>query len=103
VYVFEDVTGGYTCCSCPFGERWLNVPSRAQMISHLESHVTAGHKVPAYAMDELRGEMEGIVGRNAASRDAEGAQLRQAQAFDRLESEAASAGRVPFRMLGGEG
>ena len=61
VYVYQDAEGGYTCCFCrlnPHAEQF-NVPTAKLMVTHLEEHRAAGHKVPEYALESLREEPDG--------------------------------------------
>ncbi len=48
------------CCGCKLldGDTAAERRSEAAMISHLEQHRAAGHKVPAYAIERLLKEME---------------------------------------------
>ena len=45
VYIFYNVSGGYTCCACLLKARepfW----STDAIIEHIQAHVAAGHSVP---------------------------------------------------------
>lgn len=66
VYVYEDVSGGFTCCGCslhpdndkdgPGAVKSINVETREDMIIHLKGHIAAGDFVPDRAIERLRGE-----------------------------------------------
>lgn len=54
VYMFPS-GGMFVCCGCVLGdghEVCLPNPEAARL--HLTRHVLAGHKVPAYAFDDLK-------------------------------------------------
>jgi hypothetical protein len=46
VYIFADVSGGYTCCACMLKhkERFWTTDD---IITHVKAHMAAGHDVPA--------------------------------------------------------
>jgi hypothetical protein len=56
VYLYASVHGGFHCCGC----RFLESPDSEVMEtakaawSHLRKHLSAGHKVPKYALDCLK-------------------------------------------------
>lgn len=57
VYVYHDVSGGFTCCGCTLEtERrpYFNVPTRTDMIRHLGEHKEKGDIVPDYALESLK-------------------------------------------------
>lgn len=54
VYVYDDTSGGTTCCACLLSHSRINLATHADMIAHLERHREAGHEVPQYAIDDLR-------------------------------------------------
>lgn len=55
VYVYADVGGYVACCGCALGDKW-DFHSPSEIVEHLQEHVAAGHKVPAYLLDlELYG------------------------------------------------
>jgi hypothetical protein len=63
VYVYLDVDGYLTCCSCrlmperPSGfHEWFKAYNTAAMVAHLDQHRAAGHTVPAATYTELRNE-----------------------------------------------
>lgn len=59
VYVFMDVTGGFTCCCCELvGENRSNFATKGEMVEHLLKHREAGHVVPEYAIESIRNETE---------------------------------------------
>lgn len=51
VYVYADVGGYVACCGCILGDKW-DFHSPAEIVSHLQEHVSVGHKVPADLLDE---------------------------------------------------
>jgi hypothetical protein len=54
VYVYYSVLGGIDCCGCILLGRGAFVArDEAAMITHLNEHVAAGHKVPAKAFERL--------------------------------------------------
>lgn len=53
VYVYEDVSGGWTCCGCRIGENRFNSPTIEGMLLHLVEHKKAGDFVPRYAIESL--------------------------------------------------
>jgi hypothetical protein len=47
VYVFDDTSGGITCCDCRLTPaRRFNAATEAAMIEHLREHRSAGDHVP---------------------------------------------------------
>lgn len=69
VYVYEDVSGGFTCCGCslhpdndkedgPDEVKSINVKTRQEMLAHLDKHVAAGHLVPSRAVERLKREID---------------------------------------------
>jgi hypothetical protein len=53
VYVYDDVSGGTTCCGCALNRGSLNVATHAEMVAHLREHIAAGHLVPDDVIPEL--------------------------------------------------
>lgn len=48
VYVYADASfGGLTCCGC------VNGRTVDQMVTHLEDHIQAGHRVPANLITDI--------------------------------------------------
>ena len=59
VYVFMDVSGGFTCCGCDLvSEPRSNFATKGEMVEHLLAHRAAGHTVPEYAIENIRNETE---------------------------------------------
>lgn len=62
VYVYEDVSGGVTCCGCPLGivgedalfPASYNTSSVKELSEHFEAHKQAGHAIPARLWDNFR-------------------------------------------------
>ena len=60
VYVYED-GAGWECCGCSLStDSITRTDSRSGMIEHLQRHITRGDKVPAEAIEELRGEIQSL-------------------------------------------
>lgn len=60
VYMYESVRGYIECCWCRFdngGDRCPHFYSRADALSHLFKHLSVGHRVPYYAIEELQSEI----------------------------------------------
>jgi hypothetical protein len=53
VYVYDDASGGTTCCACPLNNGSFNVATHAEMVNHLHEHIAAGWKVPDGVIDDL--------------------------------------------------
>jgi hypothetical protein len=45
LYIYEDVKGGYTCCSCPITNGFVNVDTREQLKAHVLIHKDHGHSI----------------------------------------------------------
>jgi hypothetical protein len=54
-YVYYDIRGGVTCCSCRLlpGSENFRARNEREMIEHLRSHERAGHCIPADAFERL--------------------------------------------------
>lgn len=50
VYVYPDVGGYVACCGCILGGQW-DYHSPEAIVTHMQEHVNAGHKVPADLLD----------------------------------------------------
>ncbi len=57
VYVYGSPDRRYTCCVCSLSKIWGHATA-ADMMTHLEEHIAAGHQVPQYAIDRLQGDIE---------------------------------------------
>ena len=59
VYVYESCYGGLECCACPLTGDSINTGDDPEkMALHLEEHREAGHTVPQWVIDGLRGIQE---------------------------------------------
>lgn len=59
VYVYRDMEGEYNCCGCSLvPEGPVKFPHLAGIKYHLMCHRAMGHKVPSYAFDRIKEEME---------------------------------------------
>lgn len=60
LYVYLDVTRGYTCMRCPLltNAHDYCTPHATSMVHHLEAHQLAGHAVPQSAIESVRAEAE---------------------------------------------
>lgn len=63
--MFEHVFGGIECCACYMTESdnggWgesVNYDTREEALLHLYDHKILGHKVPGYAIKELKREID---------------------------------------------
>lgn len=56
VYVYLNTSGLYECCFCDLAGECVRVPTAAEMLSHVEEHRRAGHKIPGRCVLELRAE-----------------------------------------------
>lgn len=52
VYVYYSGDNVYCCCACKLEDNWYH--GGRSIIDHLEEHVAAGHRVPAYCLEALR-------------------------------------------------
>jgi hypothetical protein len=64
VYCYEEDGGGFICFACELmppdkgcGRENALLPALAGLLAHLERHLAEGHKVPGYALDEIRAEL----------------------------------------------
>jgi len=62
-YIFLNSDGFYECMVCPLGRdpdgymhHWLETAQ--EMLDHMHKHVAAGHRVPDYAIDAMREDVE---------------------------------------------
>lgn len=46
VYVYAHYAGYVQCCGCLLGD-WWNFDTAEEIATHMDEHVSAGHKVPA--------------------------------------------------------
>lgn len=54
VFVTLEENGVLECSACRLNNRGVfSTPLRAEMVSHLKEHLSAGHKVPSEAIEEL--------------------------------------------------
>lgn len=53
VYVYADVSGGFTCCGCT-----SNIPTRSGLIAHLHQHRDRGNRVPDKVFRRLHRELK---------------------------------------------
>lgn len=61
VYVYEASRHGFVCCMCSIDDRDdVHTETRSGMVEHLAKHEAAGERVPAYAAERLRAEIETI-------------------------------------------
>lgn len=66
VYMYAQFDGKIICCACKLTsakDRWGNADdimlnSSKEALNHLKEHIYAGHKVPKYATDRLKEEIE---------------------------------------------
>lgn len=58
VYVFYSVDHMYECCGCCLRSTSFCCGTAKEMIEHLEQHRVVGHKVPEYALERLRQDVE---------------------------------------------
>ncbi len=56
VYVYEDTRGGFVCERCPGVGQEYRCQTADEMLTHLLDHRAKGHRVPEYAIEELRTE-----------------------------------------------
>jgi len=60
IYLYPHVYGDYICCACrlrgTFGSTVLI--TLAEVLEHLQAHRDVGHKVPEYAFERIRTEIE---------------------------------------------
>ena len=56
VYVYYSIYGGLECCGCRLNEKVFKARDEREMLSHLERHRAAGHRIPAAAFDDLAAE-----------------------------------------------
>jgi len=64
VYIFNDVRGGITCCSCQLQKEVptriagfmlhddFNCATEKEMYEHIRQHIAAGHCIPDYLVKE---------------------------------------------------
>lgn len=59
VYIYDDVSGGCTCCGCWLrdGDNWRSdddeFGAHPKMIEHVREHIKAGHVVPDFVIPRL--------------------------------------------------
>jgi hypothetical protein len=53
VYVYDDVSGGITCCGCSIYRKIVNFETSGEMIQHLDAHRAKGDFVPDYTYKEI--------------------------------------------------
>ena len=62
IYLFHHYQGFLECCGCALkGEDlFFHANTRSKMLTHLEAHIEAGHRVPPDAIDRLEEEINDI-------------------------------------------
>ena len=60
VYVYNDITHGFTCMSCNIAQMYENLrfPNRKDLLLHMVMHVVAGDRVPEYVFARLVNEID---------------------------------------------
>ena len=58
LYIYDDVSGGTTCCGCLLSEHSWNGDRNGDMthpetVAHVREHIEAGHSVPDFVIERL--------------------------------------------------
>ena len=60
VYLYPHVYGDYVCCACRLRETFGSTVlfTLEEVLEHLQAHQDVGHKVPEYAFERIKAEIE---------------------------------------------
>lgn len=54
VYIYDNVSGGITCCGCDLSDDSWNCATAEEMIAHVEQHIAHGDAVPDFVIPRLK-------------------------------------------------